>query len=46
MAGQSGQRNRVFTTNLGFLIPISLQSDDVYLRHFKLGLFDITECIV
>ena len=40
------ERNLAFITNLDFLIPMSLQPDDVNLRHFKLSLFDISEYMV
>ena len=37
------KRNWVFVTNSFFLIPISLEPNDVNLRYFKLILFDLTE---
>ena len=40
------QRNWVFVTNSNYLIPISLQSDDINLCYFKLRLLDLTEFIV
>ena len=40
------ERNWVLATNLTFLIPISLQLDQVNLRYFKLRLFYPTEFIV
>ena len=38
-------RNWVFATNSNCLIPTSLQSGGVTLWYFKLGLFNLAECI-
>ena len=40
------QRNWVFATTSNFVIPISYQPDGVYLRYFKLRLFESTEFII
>ena len=39
-------RSFVFATNSDFLIPLSLQPDDVHLWYFTLTFFDITSFIV
>ena len=48
LATQNGKKAKDFInlTNLTFLIPISLQLDEVNLWYFKLRLFDSTEFIV